>query len=84
MKKTKPEPRACPECGEKVGLSAESVRVHLRLKHPASALARCAPAPAPAGRFPPACLAGQQLLWLAQALVLLVGWVGRASEPSHP
>ena len=40
MKKTKPEPRCCPECGERVGLSAESVRVHIRLKHPASALAR--------------------------------------------
>ncbi|KAI3425893.1 hypothetical protein D9Q98_007866 [Chlorella vulgaris] len=40
MKKTKPEPRVCPECGEKVGLSADSVRVHIRFKHPASALAR--------------------------------------------
>ena len=40
MKKTKPEPRCCPECGERVGLSADSVRVHIRLKHPASALAR--------------------------------------------
>lgn len=42
MKKTKPEPRSCPECGEKVGLSADSVRVHLRLKHPACALVRAA------------------------------------------
>lgn len=37
VKKTKPEPKKCPDCGEKVGLSAESVRVHLRLKHPAKA-----------------------------------------------
>ncbi|KAL4436854.1 hypothetical protein ABPG75_003993 [Micractinium tetrahymenae] len=40
MKKTKPEPRSCPVCGEKVGLSADSVRVHLRLKHPGAVLAR--------------------------------------------
>lgn len=40
MKKTKPEPRSCPVCGDKVGLSADSVRVHLRLKHPGALLAR--------------------------------------------
>lgn len=33
VRKTKPELRCCPECGARVGLSAESVRVHLRLKH---------------------------------------------------
>ena len=33
VRRTKPEPRLCPECGEKVGLSEQSVRVHLRLKH---------------------------------------------------
>ncbi|PSC74445.1 MAP kinase phosphatase with leucine-rich repeats 3 [Micractinium conductrix] len=40
MKKTKPEPRSCPVCSERVGLSADSVRVHLRLKHPGVVLAR--------------------------------------------
>ena len=40
MKKTKPEPRSCPECGERVGLSAAAVRVHIKLKHPGSLLAR--------------------------------------------
>jgi predicted protein tyrosine phosphatase len=39
VKKTKPEPKRCPECGEKIGLSAESVRVHIRLKHPSKAAA---------------------------------------------
>ena len=34
VRNTKPEPKICPLCGEKVGLSAESVRVHIRLKHP--------------------------------------------------
>jgi hypothetical protein len=34
VRKTKPEPKLCPLCGDKVGLSAESVRVHIRLKHP--------------------------------------------------
>jgi atypical dual specificity phosphatase len=33
VRRTKPEPRACPECGAVVGLSAESVAVHMRLKH---------------------------------------------------
>ncbi len=33
-KKTKPEPRMCPECGERVGLSMHSLRYHLRAKHP--------------------------------------------------
>ncbi len=37
VKKTKPAPRKCPECGDTIGLSAESVRVHLRLKHPTAA-----------------------------------------------
>ncbi|KAG7668281.1 hypothetical protein Ndes2526B_g00995 [Nannochloris sp. 'desiccata'] len=37
VKKTKPAPRKCPECGDTIGLSAESVRVHLRLKHPSKA-----------------------------------------------
>ena len=37
VKKTKPAPRKCPECGDTIGLSAESVRVHLRLKHPGKA-----------------------------------------------
>jgi atypical dual specificity phosphatase len=39
IKKTKPAPRKCPECGDVIGLSAESVRVHLRLKHPSKAQA---------------------------------------------
>jgi predicted protein tyrosine phosphatase len=37
VKKTKPAPRKCPECGDTIGLSAESVKVHLRLKHPSRA-----------------------------------------------
>ncbi len=41
VKKTKPAPRKCPECGDTIGLSAESVRVHLRLKHPSKAHAYC-------------------------------------------
>eukprot|EP00887_Chlorella_sp_A99_P007916 scaffold12.g7916.t1 len=36
VRKTKPELKTCPECGARVGLSAESVRVHLRLKHAGS------------------------------------------------
>ena len=80
MKKTKPEPRACPECGEKVGLSAESVRVHLRLKHPASALARCAPAPAPAGRFPLVGVAGWAAGAIAGTGAGAFGWLGGSSE----
>jgi hypothetical protein len=38
LKRTKPEPRVCPECGEKVGLSEQSLKVHLKLKHLHSAL----------------------------------------------
>lgn len=34
VKRTKPEPKQCPECGEKVGLSEQSLTVHLKLKHP--------------------------------------------------
>jgi predicted protein tyrosine phosphatase len=34
VKRTKPESRVCPECGDKVGLSEQSLQVHLRLKHP--------------------------------------------------
>ena len=37
VKKTKPEPKCCPECGDRIGLSMDSVRVHLRLKHPGKA-----------------------------------------------
>lgn len=37
VKKTKPEPKKCPECGHSIGLSAESVRVHIKLKHPSKA-----------------------------------------------
>jgi len=39
VKKTKPEPKKCPECGDKVGLSVESVWVHLKLKHPGTSKA---------------------------------------------
>ncbi|KDD73181.1 hypothetical protein H632_c2452p0, partial [Helicosporidium sp. ATCC 50920] len=35
VRKTKPAMRRCPECRESVGISAESVLVHLRTKHPA-------------------------------------------------
>lgn len=38
LKRTKPELKMCPECGEKVGLSEQSLKVHLKLKHPHSAL----------------------------------------------
>lgn len=34
VKKARPLLRLCPECLEKVGLSQESVSIHLRLKHP--------------------------------------------------
>lgn len=34
MRRTKPELKVCPLCEEKVGLSAESVKIHTRLKHP--------------------------------------------------
>mmetsp|Transcript_42778 Transcript_42778/g.68831 ORF Transcript_42778/g.68831 Transcript_42778/m.68831 type:complete len:84 (+) Transcript_42778:104-355(+) len=33
-KSTRPEPRSCPKCGAKCGLSAESVRVHIKKLHP--------------------------------------------------
>jgi atypical dual specificity phosphatase len=33
VKKTKPEPRVCPVCGDKVGISLQSLSVHLRTKH---------------------------------------------------
>lgn len=33
-KSTKPEPRCCPKCGAKCGLSAQSVRVHIKKAHP--------------------------------------------------
>jgi atypical dual specificity phosphatase len=39
VKNKKPAPKCCPECGEVVGLSAQSVRLHLRLKHPGRAAA---------------------------------------------
>lgn len=32
-KKTKPEPRMCPVCGENVGISLQSLAVHVRIKH---------------------------------------------------
>ena len=39
VKKTKPEPKKCPECGHCIGLSAESVRLHIKLKHHSKASA---------------------------------------------
>ena len=33
-KSRRPEPRECPKCGAKCGLSAESVRVHIKKAHP--------------------------------------------------
>ncbi|CAL8468092.1 g7631 [Coccomyxa elongata] len=33
LKKTKPEPRVCPVCSEKVGISLQSLSVHIRTKH---------------------------------------------------
>ena len=33
LKKTKPEPRICPVCGDKVGISLQSLAVHIRTKH---------------------------------------------------
>ena len=32
-KRTKPEPRICPVCSENVGISKQSLAVHLRTKH---------------------------------------------------
>ncbi len=32
-KKTKPEPRMCPVCSENVGVSWQSLAVHVRTKH---------------------------------------------------
>lgn len=37
VKRTKPEPRTCPQCGVVAGLSQQSLLVHLRTKHPAAA-----------------------------------------------
>ena len=37
VKRTKPEPRTCPQCGVVVGLSQQSLLVHLRTKHTAAA-----------------------------------------------
>ena len=33
VKKTKPELRICPVCGDKVGISLQSLSVHIRTKH---------------------------------------------------
>jgi hypothetical protein len=33
LKKTKPEPRVCPVCSDKVGISLQSLSVHIRTKH---------------------------------------------------
>lgn len=43
-KRTKPEPRICPVCSENVGISRQSLAVHVRAKHGAEhkhALAEC-------------------------------------------
>ena len=43
-KSTKPEPRMCPVCGENVGISWQSLAVHVRSKHGPEhepALAKC-------------------------------------------
>ena len=43
-KSTKPEPRMCPVCGENVGISWQSLAVHVRSKHGLEhepALAKC-------------------------------------------
>jgi hypothetical protein len=49
VKKTKPAPKMCPECNDVVGLSNESVRLHLRLKHPARAHVHLASVASPRG-----------------------------------
>jgi len=36
VKKSKPELKCCPVCHDKVGVSLESLRLHVRLKHPKS------------------------------------------------
>lgn len=36
VKKSKPELKSCPVCHDKVGVSYESLRLHIRLKHPTS------------------------------------------------
>ena len=33
LKKTEPEPCICPLCGDKVGISLQSLAVHVRTKH---------------------------------------------------
>lgn len=33
VKKTKPDPRICPVCGDKIGISLQSLHVHIRTKH---------------------------------------------------
>ena len=37
VKKTKPEPRVCPVCLEKVGISAQSLALHVKKAHPEGA-----------------------------------------------
>ena len=39
VKRTKPEPRTCPQCGVVAGLSQQSLLVHMRTKHPGAASA---------------------------------------------
>ena len=34
VKKTKPEPRICPVCVEKVGISGKSLALHVKKAHP--------------------------------------------------
>lgn len=33
VKRTKPEPRVCPVCSEKVGISAQSLALHVKKAH---------------------------------------------------
>ena len=33
VKKSKPDPRMCPVCSDKVGISKQSLNVHIRTKH---------------------------------------------------
>ncbi|KAK9822629.1 hypothetical protein WJX81_000355 [Elliptochloris bilobata] len=39
VKRTKPEPRTCPQCGVVAGVSQQSLLVHMRTKHGAAAAA---------------------------------------------
>ena len=55
LKKTKPEPRVCPVCSDKVGISLQSLTVHIRTKSTATSTQSTSPCCAAATARNDAC-----------------------------